>query len=260
MQLLLLLLSLFFPNLLLFIHPSITYAKSIIEPCSSSDSCTSLLSYLLPWDSKLSEIASRFHVNISDIFSANSIDPTLLPSFGNQILPTKSLLKVPISCSCVNGIRQSMSTTYTVQAADNLDSISEGYGRLVSAEQIRSVNGINGKEPLASGESIVVPLPCTCFNNSNHGVTTVYLSYVVERGESLSSIGDEYGTTVMDLMAVNGLGQPVIYPGDILAIPIPACSSANLDWRNEDLIVSNGSYALTGNNCVKCTCGPTHLK
>jgi LysM repeat protein len=113
-----------------------------------------------------------------------------------------------------------MSTTYGVQAADSVESIADGYGRLVSADQIRSANGINGDNQLLSRQSLVIPLPCTCFNNSNNGVATVYISYVVQRGESLSGIGLEFGTTVVDLEAVNGLARPVVDPGDILAVPI----------------------------------------
>jgi LysM repeat protein len=214
-----LLLPLLLPALSFLVLPSLMHAKSVIEPCSSSDSCTSLLSYILPWDSKISEIASRFQVNITDILAANSINPSI-PSLGNQILRANSVFKIPISCPCVDGIRRSMSTTYGVQAADSVESIADGYGRLVSADQIRSANGINGDNQLLSRQSLVIPLPCTCFNNSNNGVATVYISYVVQRGESLSGIGLEFGTTVVDLEAVNGLARPVVDPGDILAVPI----------------------------------------
>lgn len=113
-----------------------------------------------------------------------------------------------------------MSTEYIVRAADTAESIADGYGGLVSAEQIGIVNGINAKNPLFDSQSLVIPLPCTCFNNNNNGITRVYMSYVVQRGESLSSIGQEFGATVMDLEAINGLGQTVVDPGDILAIPI----------------------------------------
>lgn len=111
-------------------------------------------------------------------------------------------------------------SSYTVRAADSLDLISEGYGRLVSGEQLRTLNGISPKNPLTSGQSILVQLPCTCFNNTNNGVTSVFMSYVVQSGESLSNIGVEFGTTVMELVNVNGLDQPRVDPGDILAIPI----------------------------------------
>ncbi|XP_059640693.1 lysM domain-containing GPI-anchored protein 1-like [Cornus florida] len=246
------------PSLFLFIFSSKANAKSVIEPCSSSDSCTSLLSYNLPWDSKLSEIAYRFQVNISDVLASNSIDPTPALSW-DLIMPAKSMVKVPISCPCVDGIRRSMSTIYTVRAADNVSSISEGYGGLVSAEQIRIANGVSVKNPVTGGQGLVIPLPCTCFNNSNNGATTVYMSHVVQSGESLGSIGAEYGTTVSNLEGINGLGQPQVDPGDILAVPLPACSSANLNWRNESLIVPNGSFALTANNCIKCSCRQSDL-
>lgn len=108
-----------------------------------------------------------------------------------------------------------------VRAADTINSISEGYGRLVSPQQIRTINGINSNDGVMTGQSLVIPLPCACFNSSNNGVTAVYMSYVVQKGESLSSIGARYGTTVMDLEKVNGLGQAVVDPGDILAVPIP---------------------------------------
>lgn len=208
--------------LLFFIFTPLTQAKSVIEPCNTSDSCLSLLSYLLPFDSKLSEIAYRFQLNVSDLLAANSIDPANTPSLGNQILPANSLVKVPVLCPCVDGIRRSVSTAYTVRAADTVDSILEEFGGLVSSEQVRSFNGINATNPLTSGESLVIPLPCTCFNNSNNGVAAVYLSYVVQKGESLGRISQVFGTTVADLGAVNGLlGQPGVEPGDILAVPIP---------------------------------------
>ncbi|CAN4086718.1 unnamed protein product [Withania somnifera] len=230
-------------------------AKSVIEPCSASDSCLSYLSYRLPWDSKISEIAFRFRVNVSDLLVANSLDSNQ----PNLILPEKSLVKIPVSCLCVDGIRRSLSTHYTIGATDTLMSISQVYGGLVSAEQVGSANGVDAEHPLASGQSLVIPLPCTCFNNSNNGAASVYMSYVVQSGDALTRIAAAYGVTIGNLEIINGIGQTQIDPGDILAIPLAACSSANLIWYNESLIVPNGSYALTANNCIKCGCRPTDL-
>ncbi|XP_014508325.1 lysM domain-containing GPI-anchored protein 1 isoform X2 [Vigna radiata var. radiata] len=232
--------------------------KSTIEACNSSDSCPSLLSYLLPWDSKVSEIATRFHVNASDILASNSLFP-ITSSSAHQILRAKTFVKIPIFCSCVDGIRRSMSTVYTVRAADTAASISEGYGGLVSGEQIKILNSINGSNPLRNGGTIVIPLPCTCFNNVNNGGTAVYMSYVVQRRESLSSIAAKFGTTISDLKAVNGFSEPTVDPGDIISLPIAACSSATLKWYDESMIVPNGSYTLTASNCIKCSCQPMDI-
>jgi len=113
-----------------------------------------------------------------------------------------------------------MSTIYTVHAADTPASISEGYGGLVSSEQIKIVNSINATNPLTNGGTLVIPLPCTCFNNVNNGATAVYLSYVVQKRESLSSIASKFGTTVSDLETVNGFWDATVDPGDILSVPI----------------------------------------
>ncbi|XP_015161717.1 lysM domain-containing GPI-anchored protein 1-like isoform X2 [Solanum tuberosum] len=239
--------------LILFLVPKCILPKSVIEPCSASDSCLSYLSYRVPWGSKISEIAFRFRINVSDLLVANSIDSNQ----PNQILSEKSLLKVPISCSCVDGIRRSVSTYYTIGATDTLMSVSEGYGGLVSAEQIGNANGIDEENTLSSGQSVVIPLLCTCFNNSNNGADSVYMSYVVQNEDELTKIATEYSVTIGNLEFINGLGQTQIDPGDILAIPLAACSSANLNWYNESLIVPKGSYALTANNCIKCGCRPT---
>ncbi|XP_071901214.1 lysM domain-containing GPI-anchored protein 1-like [Coffea arabica] len=162
------------------------YSKSVIEHCSSSDSCTSHLSYRLPFDSKLSaEVSCKFQINISDILAWNSVDHDIPnPSSWNQIIfPRGSVLKLPLmSCPCINGIRRSLSTLYPVQPADSVASISESYGGLVNADQLMAVNSINATHPLTTGESLVVPQPCACFNNSNYGAAAVYMSDVVQVG------------------------------------------------------------------------------
>ncbi|KAF3788835.1 LysM domain-containing GPI-anchored protein 1 [Nymphaea thermarum] len=242
--------------ILLVLFPYFASSKFVIEPCTSSDSCSSLLSYLLPSDLKLSEIASRFQIKVPEILGANSYDPSTPQT---QIVPINSLLKIPISCPCVNGIRQSVSTTYTVQPIDSLDSIAAGFGRLVSADQIRNLNGIGSGQPLAIGTQLKIPLPCTCFDNSDNGVPSVYLSYVVRSGDSLSSIADTYGSTVADLISVNQLGTQDIQAGDILAVPIPACSSINMNLYSDRLLVHKGSYSMTAFNCIKCSCNSSDL-
>ncbi|MED6132119.1 hypothetical protein PIB30_016332 [Stylosanthes scabra] len=240
----------------LIIIVGVVETKSTIEPCNSTKPCPSLLSYLLPWDSMLSEIATRFNVNVSDIMAANSAFP-ITPSCDSEIVRAGSTVKIPATCECMDGIRRSVSAVYRVEASDTLESISEAFGGLVSADQIRSVN--NGV-PLLDGDVVVIPLPCSCMKNKNNGRRVVYMSYVVQKGETLESVATFFGTTLSDLESVNGLGQTTLLPGDILYIPIPACSSATLNWYNEKLMVPNGSYALTATNCIKCTCSPHDLK
>ncbi|KAL6007455.1 hypothetical protein ACLOJK_032953 [Asimina triloba] len=206
--------------LLLISFPSLIPSKFVEESCNTSDdACPSLLAYLLPHDSKLAEIASKFQVNLTGLVGANAFDAAKSFS-GNEILPQNTLLRIPISCPCANGVRHS-STAYTVKPIDTVDSIAAEFSGLVSAEQIQTANGMWGSGGLQIGRSLVIPLPCACFENSDNGVAAIYMSYVVRQGDSLKSIGQVYGTTVSDLVAVNGLGTAFVYPADILAIPLP---------------------------------------
>lgn len=78
----------------------------------------------------------------------------------------------------------------------------------------------------------MIPLPCTCFDNVNNGGTAVYMSYVVQTRESLSSIAAKFGTTISDLKAVNGFWEPAVDPGDILSVPVAgSCISTSISQK-----------------------------
>ncbi|KAG0503716.1 hypothetical protein HPP92_003791 [Vanilla planifolia] len=240
--------------------PFVVLSKSTIEPCSGSDSCNALVGYTLYTDLKVSEVAALFQVDPVAILTANSIDISI-PDVENRILPAGLFLKIPTMCSCADGIRKSLSARYKIRPPDTLASISESiYGGLVSADQIREANSISDPTALEVGQTLVIPLPCTCFNSTDNFLPAVYLSYVVLVGDTVPSIAARYYTTVTDLMNVNVMGSPVVQAGDILAIPLPACASNFPTYASDHgLIVANGTYAITSSHCVQCSCGPGNL-
>nr|POE93698.1 isoform 2 of lysm domain-containing gpi-anchored protein 1 [Quercus suber] len=126
-----------------------------------------------------------------------------------------------------------MSTTYRVQEADTAESVSHGYGGIVSAEQITIVNGINGI----------------------NGISHSNFSYLPKNRKVPPEIFDD--VEGVDL-AERGAPCHALF-GFGLVVEPEACSSKNLNWYNESLIVPNGSYALTANNCIKCNCGTSDL-
>ncbi|KAL3634771.1 LysM domain-containing GPI-anchored protein 1 [Castilleja foliolosa] len=235
--------------------------KSTIEPCSTSDACSALVGYTLYTDLKVSEVASLFAVDPIALLLANAVDVSF-PDVENHILPSQLFLRVPVRCTCSDGIRRSTSITYKTRPSDTLVSISASvYGGLVSAEQIQDANpnsGISDPSVITGGTQLSIPLPCTCFNNSDNNLPAVYMSYVVrESVDTLSGIAARYHTTPTDLMAVNALGTQDIKDGDILAIPLSACASNFPSYAKDyGLVVPNGSYALTAGDCVQCSCGP----
>ncbi|KAM7507736.1 hypothetical protein LguiA_018189 [Lonicera macranthoides] len=230
-------------------------AKSTIEPCSNSDSCNALLGYTLYTDLKVSEVSALFQIDPISLLTANSIDISY-PDVENHILPSNLFLKVPINCSCIDGIRKSVSTHYKTRPSDTLAAIADSvYGGLVSADQIKEANDISDPSVLDVGQSLVVPLPCTCFNGTDNNLPAIYLSYVVKTVDTLSGIAARYSTTITDLMSVNALGSSAIGVGDILAIPLSACTSSFPRYASDyALTVPNGSYAITASHCVQCSC------
>ncbi|KAL6984375.1 LysM domain-containing GPI-anchored protein 1 [Sarracenia purpurea var. burkii] len=195
--------------------------KSTIEPCSNSDSCNAVLGYTLYSDLKVSEVASLFQTDPVALLTANAIDISYT-DVENHILPSQLFLKIPILCSCVDGIRKSVATRYKTRPSDTLAAIAASvYGGLVSADQIKEANSISDPSaPLDVGQTLVVPLPCACFNGTDNNLPAIYMSYVVEPVDSLAGIAARYLTTVTDLMTVNALGSTAIKAGDILAIPL----------------------------------------
>ncbi|PQM37529.1 lysM domain-containing GPI-anchored protein 1 [Prunus yedoensis var. nudiflora] len=250
-----------FLSLLVFTNVALLVtSKSTIEPCANSDSCNALLGYTVYTELKVSEVASLFQIDPIALLTANAIDISY-PDVENHILPSQLFLKIPIVCSCVDGIRKSVSTHYKTRPSDTLASIADSiYSGLVSADQIREANSISDPSVLDVGQTLVVPLPCTCFNGTDNSLPAIYLSYVVTPVDTLAWIAARYSTTLTDLMNVNAMGSAAIKAGDILAIPLPACAS-NFPRYAADygLIVPNGSYAITASHCLQCSCGPGNL-
>lgn len=204
--------------------PRISLSKSTIEPCSGSDACNALVGYTLYADLKVSEVAALFQVDPAALLAANSIDLSL-PDVNNRILPSGLFLRVPTLCSCSDGIRRSLTTRYQARPADTLASVASSvFSGLASPDQIREANSLAATDPSASlevGQNLVIPLPCSCFNNTDNFLPAVYLSYVVQPEDTVPAIAVRYSTTVTDIMNVNAMGSPAIKAGDIIAIPLP---------------------------------------
>ncbi|KAJ6352762.1 hypothetical protein OIU76_001891 [Salix suchowensis] len=216
--------------ILIFINVvALVTPKSTIEPCSNSDSCNALLAYTLYTDLKVAEVASLFQIDPIALLTANAIDISY-PDVENHILPSQLFLKIPITCSCVDGIRKSISTRYKTRPSDTLSSIADSiYAGLVSADQIKEANSIDDPS-------------------------------VLDEVDTLAAIAARYATTLTDLMNVNAMGSVAINAGDILAVPLPACASKFPRYAFDfGLIVPNGSYAISASHCVQCSCGPGNL-
>ncbi|XP_051190734.1 lysM domain-containing GPI-anchored protein LYP4 [Lolium perenne] len=244
-------------------RPPVTTSKSTVEPCTSSTSCPALLSYTLCADLKLAELAALFAADPLAILAANAMD-FAAPDATNRILPAGLALRVPVPCACSNGIRKATSVRYVSRQGDTLASIaSQVYGGLTAPDWIRESSDIleaGADDALDAGATLVVPLHCACFGGADNGVPAVYLTYVVAKGDTVPAIATRYRTTATDVMSVNDLATPDVAAGDIIVLPLPACSSSFPTFTSDyGLAVANGTYAVTANRCVQCSCGPGNL-
>ena len=123
---------------------------------------------------------------------------------------------------------------HIVQWGENLASIAARYGMTVEA--VAQANGITDQNYIYIGQQLVIP------SNENFGEaqmgsgvpaasTTGSSNYMVQFGDTLTSIAQLHATTVNDLMQANGLtsssifiGQQLVVPGvgNTAVLPVPA--------------------------------------
>uniref|UniRef100_A0ACD5Y1D5 Uncharacterized protein n=1 Tax=Avena sativa TaxID=4498 RepID=A0ACD5Y1D5_AVESA len=238
-------------------------SKSTLEPCASSTACPALLSYTLYADLKLAEVAALFAADPLAILAANAIDYAV-PDAANRILPAGLSLRVPVPCACSNGIRKTTSVRYVSRQGDTLASVaSQVYGGLTAPDWIRESSGIllNADDAVDAGTALSVPLHCACFGGVDSGAPAVYLTYVVAKGDTVPAVARRYRTTATDVISANDLANADVAAGDIIVLPLPACSSSfPTSTSDYGLAVANGTYAVTADRCVQCSCGPANLE
>lgn len=108
-------------------------------------------------------------------------------------------------------------TVHIVQLGETLYAIAMRYG--VSASAIASANNIYNPDLIFAGQRLVIPGTHAPPPPGPHP-TPPGSVYIVQPGDTLSSIAWRHGTTVSALMAVNNLHNPdFIYVGQRLTIP-----------------------------------------
>ncbi len=175
----------------------------------------------------LSSIAAQYGVNPNRLIELNNIlNPDALQVGQELLIPGMTApagagsnaqgdaaTAAPGSGATTTDAQQLV--THVVQPGETLGSIAALYG--VNAADISAVNGITNPNLLRAGQQLVIP-----------GVTQRQMLearstvHVVQSGESLSGIAQQYGVTMQAIMAANELSDPnTIMVGQRLLIPRP---------------------------------------
>ncbi|MBE6152587.1 MAG: LysM peptidoglycan-binding domain-containing protein [Firmicutes bacterium] len=97
---------------------------------------------------------------------------------------------------------------YQISVNDTLASIAQKFNTTI--DELRRINGMGMNYLLNPSEYIVVP-------KTDNGM---YQTYVVKKGDNLYQIAMEKGTTVQNLLLINGLEESgYIYPDQQILIP-----------------------------------------
>lgn len=98
---------------------------------------------------------------------------------------------------------------YTVQAGDSLQAIAQQFG--VSLEALAAANGLTNPNAILAGQQLLIP-----------AAVAVQQRHLVQAGETLSTIAQQYNLAWEALATANALTPPyILYAGQELIIPAP---------------------------------------
>ncbi|GMH18131.1 hypothetical protein Nepgr_019972 [Nepenthes gracilis] len=227
--------------------------------CSSNTTnCEALIDYVTPNATTLSKLKTFFGVkSLRSILGVNNLP---VSTSGSHAVSAQETVRIPFSCICTNGTGKSNKRPiYTVVSGDSLYYIANTvFAGLVTVADIGAANQIQNVSLIVPGQKLWIPLPCSC--DKVNGQTVVHYGHVVASGSSVAQIAQEYGSTVQTLLTLNNMSDPSkLLAGQVFDVPLKACSSSvNSSSDDYPLLVGNGTYVVTANDCVLCNCSSTN--
>ena len=138
----------------------------------------------------LSKIAREYGTTVSEIANLNNI------SNPNLIYPGEQF-----TIKTNGNINNSNTIVYTVVSGDTLSEIAYKYNTTVS--NLVAINNISNPNLIYPGEKITITS-----NSTNLGNECGKVLYTIKRGDTLSKIAREYGTTVSEIANLNNISNP----------------------------------------------------
>ncbi|CAD6201838.1 unnamed protein product [Miscanthus lutarioriparius] len=148
-----------------------------------------------------------------------------------------------------------------VPVQDGLDHIARDvFDAFVTYQEIATANNIPDVNLIQVGQKLRIPLPCTC--DQVDGADVMHFAYSVAKGDDPPGIAAKFGVTENTLLSVNKITDPKsLMQGQILDVPLPVCqSSISNTSADYNLLVPNGTYVLTADDCIQCKCSASNYE
>jgi LysM repeat protein len=171
--------------------------------------------YVVQPGDNLTKIAQIYGVTPQTIVIANGLSNT-------NLVPGQ-ILTIPVNNIYITATPvPPRPETVVVQPGDTLQRIAARYNTTWYALAV--YNNIVNPNVIYAGT--VLRIPPASFNpdpGQGGGVTPIVgITYIVQYGDSLTTIANRYGTTVQAIQAANGFTSTVITPGQVLFVPTVA--------------------------------------
>lgn len=180
---------------------------------TTASSTSSTGNYTIQAGDTLYSISRRFGISLSTLLVNNGLSASSLIRPG-QTISVSGSSSANVQSQSVSYTSTSGSGNYTVKAGDTLYRIAYNHG--ISLTKLLSLNGLSANSTIRPGQHLVV-------SGSSSTVKTSYASrgastHTVQSGEGLWRIARNYGLTLEELKALNGLSSNVIRVGQVLKV------------------------------------------
>lgn len=189
--------------------------------CNSGENttCGALIGYSHVNGTTLGDIQTLFNVKkLVDILGANNLP--INTTKRHEVGPNE-VVKVPFPCRCSNGTGLSDRVPlYKIKKGDTLyDIATTTFGGFLKFPQIQVANNISDANNITAGDTIYIPLPCSC--DAVGGSRVVHYAHLVAAQSTVEGIAEQFGTTQQILLTLNGISDPkTLQAGQILDVPL----------------------------------------